>query len=140
MRSGVTCDVDRFAATVGQLLGEVSDSCAEGVEKAVRKTARAAAKSLREERTEGIGRDPENHPWSEKYRKGFASRVDRDGLQTVGEVGNKGKPGLVHLLEKGHLTLTGRRTKAYPHMEPAFRDMEDEFVEQVQKAIGKAVD
>lgn len=131
----VPCEIDRFAATIAQLVGDIPDSCADEMEKAVRKSARAGAKSLREEHTEGIGR----HPWSEEYRKGFSSHVERDGLQSVGEVGNKVKPGLTHLLEKGHLTLTDRRTRAYPHMEPAFRDMEEDFVAEAAKALGRAV-
>ena len=70
---------------------------------------------------------------------GFASHVER-GVETVGEVGNKNKPGLVHLLEKGHLTLTGRKTTAYPHMAPAFDAMSEEFVEEYKKAIGAALE
>jgi hypothetical protein len=137
--SDVPCDIDRFAATIGQLLGDVAESCGDEMEKCVRRAVRKGARELRGERTEGIGRDPANHPWSDEYRKGFSSRTERDGLNTTGEVGNKVKPGLVHLLEKGHLTLTDRRTRAYPHMEPTFRDMEEDFVEDAEKAIGKAV-
>ena len=38
-----------------------------------------------------------------------------------------------------HLTLTGRRTNAYPHMAPAFDDMEQDFMERVGKYVGDAL-
>jgi hypothetical protein len=133
MASDIPIDVDRFASSIDSILGEVSDMCGEGVERAAVKQTRETAKKLREQYTDGIG----VHEWSERYRQGFRSHVDKAGLDTVGEVGNKKEPGLVHLLEKGHVTLTGRRARAFPHMDPAFRDMADGFAEKVGKEIGR---
>lgn len=130
----ITRDADKFAKGIEELIGPIAEACQAQANDAVAKSTRRGAKQLRGVYTQGIGRKP----WSEKYRKGFTSRVNK-GVVTEGVVGNKAKPGLVHLLEKGHATLTGRRTKAYPHMEPAFEDMKDDFVKRMQKGIGKAL-
>ena len=126
-----TCDIEMFAKSLEELLGTVPDECANGCERAVRKAVVDGAKELRGEKTAGIGR----HPWSDEYRHGFKSHVERAGLATEGEVGNASKPGLVHLLEKGHATLHGRRTGTFRHMAPTFEEMKDEVVELVGKYV-----
>jgi len=135
MGRNVTCDLDRFAAGFDELIGDLPEACGDALEDSVRKSVRQAAKSLRGELTDGIGKND----WSDEYRQGFTSHVDRSGPTVVGEVGNKNKPGLVHLLEKGHATLTGRRTQAYPHMEPAFEEMSSDFIDRAGKAVGRAI-
>lgn len=135
MPRSITEDIDRFAVGLDKLLADIPELGADACDKAVSWASRETAKSLRGEMTEKIGKNE----WSEEYRKGFTSRVDRSKDQSVGTVGNKAKPGLVHLLEKGHATLTGRRTNAYPHMEPAFREMEDKFVDRAKKELRKAM-
>lgn len=130
-RRDITCDIDAFASGIEALIGDVPEACGNALEKTVRNTARETASKLRGEFTSGIGR----HPWSGEYRGGFASHVDRSGVATIGEIGNKNKPGLVHLLEKGHVTPAGRRTGAFRHMEPAFVDMQESFVEDAKRNI-----
>lgn len=131
----ITCDVDAFAASLEQLIGDIPQACGDATEKAVGQSVRKGAKLLRGRYTEGIGK----HPWSAEYRGGFSSRVKRAGLSTEGRIGNKAKPGLVHLLEKGHATLNGRRTGKFEHMDPAFREVQEDFVERVGKAVGEAL-
>ena len=131
----LSVDIDAFAAGLEQLVGDIPGACAEKGGDAVAKSVRKTAKELRA----GIYGSSGKHEWSEEYMSGFSSHVDR-GMETVGEVGNKNKPGLVHLLEKGHATLTGRRTNAYPHMAPAFNAMSEEFIEEYKKAIGEALE
>ena len=135
MAKNLTVDIDAFAIGLEQLVGDIPLVCAEKGGDAVAKATRKTAKELRSGAFGSGGR----HDWSKEYMSGFTSHVDR-GYETVGEVGNKNKPGLVHLLEKGHATLTGRRTKAYPHMAPAFEVMSAEFVEEYKKAIGRALE
>lgn len=131
----MTCDADAFAASLESLIGDIPDAVAEAAGKAVGQSVRKGAKQLRGKYTDGIGR----HPWSAEYRGGFSSHVDKGGRVTTGEIGNKAKPGLVHLLEKGHATLTGRRTGKFGHMDPAFQEIQEDFVERVGKAVGEAL-
>lgn len=136
MSKHVTVGMDAFSRGVEELLGDIPNACGDALETATTQSARSTAKKLRGEYTAGIGRNP----WSAEYRNGFSSHVERNGLNVTGEVGNRAKPGLVHLLEKGHATLTERRTQAYPHMAPAFEDMEDDFVKRASDALGRVLE
>lgn len=131
----IECDLGTFAASLESLIGDIPDACNEGCAKAVRQSIRKTAKDLRsgEYGKKGV------HEWSDEYMQGFSSAQVKGGPTPAGEVGNKAKPGLVHLLEKGHVTLTGRRTQAFPHMAPAFEDMAEDFTERVQKYVGEAL-
>lgn len=134
MARELTVDMDAFAIGLEQLIGDIPAACREKSGDVVAKATRKTASELRAGTYGSAGK----HQWSAEYMSGFSSHVER-GVETVGEVGNKNKPGLVHLLEKGHLTLTGRRTNAYPHMAPAFNAMSAEFVEEYEKAIWEAI-
>lgn len=129
------CELDGFARALEELVGDIPSACAEKGGEAVAKSVRKTAQELRSGTYGSAGR----HKWSDEYMGGFSSHVEK-GYKTVGEVGNKEKPGLVHLLEKGHATLTGRRTRAYPHMAPAFDSMAEEFIKEYEKAIVDALE
>lgn len=129
----VTCSLDSFAAGVQELLGDIPPSMTNKVGDAVAKSTRKGVKKVKAHASKG-GR----HAWSGEYIGGFSSHVER-GEYTTGEIGNKAKPGLVHLLEKGHATPSGHRTGTFPHMAPAFDEMTGEFVEAVAQAAGEAL-
>lgn len=135
MGSNMTVDVDAFATGIERLVGKIPKNCQQEGGDAVAKVTRKTAREL----SAGTYGSGGLHEWSERYMSGFKAHVTR-GEKTVGEVGNKNKPGLVHLLEKGHLTLTGRKTRAYPHMAPAFDAMSEEFITEYEKAIGRALE
>lgn len=132
--SDIPIDVDAFAASIDQLLGEIDRDVTSAANKAVPQSLRKGAKELRETYAT-FGK----HVWSDEYREGFTSRTSRTGKQVEGEIGNKNKPGLVHLLEKGHATLNGRRTNAYPHLAPAFEELQEDFVERMERLIGESL-
>jgi len=131
MGKHVTCTPDNFAAAIEELVGDIPEKCTEGCTKAVRQSIRKGASELRSGAYGSSGR----HAWSGEYMGGFSSAMTRGGATPAGEIGNKAKPGLVHLLEKGHVTLTGRRTGAFPHMAPAFDSISEEFVERVKSYV-----
>jgi len=135
MAKNVTVDIDMFAAGIDELIGDIPVACAQGLGRAVQQSVRKTAKGLRSGQYGSSGK----HAWSERYMSGFASHSDVGGMMPEGEVGNKNKPGLVHLLEKGHLTMAGRRTTAYPHMAPAFEEMGKDFVERAERELGEAL-
>ena len=130
----ITCDIDAFAVGINELIGDIPMECSDAVEKATIKSVRMGAKTVKEYASKGG-----IHKWSERYVSGFQSHVDRGGLVTIGEIGNKDEPGLVHLLEKGHATPAGRRTRSFPHMAPAFDEIQQDFVKQASKAVGEAI-
>lgn len=132
----VTEDWLNFSAGLDELIGGIPKSCANSVGKAVGQSVRKTAKELRSGEFGSAGQ----HEWSAEYMQGFSSRSTTKGLESEGEIGNKNKPGLVHLLEKGHLTMAGRRTRAYPHMAPAFVSLEEDFLERAKRAIIEALE
>lgn len=136
MAKNVTVDMDMFAAGIEELIGNIPTACSEKLGKAVRQSVRKTAKELRSGTYGSSGK----HAWSGEYMQGFASHSDIGGMTPEGQVGNKNKPGLVHLLEKGHATLTGRRTQAYPHMKPAFQALEEDFAERAEQAVVEALE
>ena len=130
----ITCGIDAFARSVEELVGDIPSSCSEAMYKATSQSVRKGAKVVKENASKGG-----KHSWSSEYVGGFSSHVERDGEMSVGEIGNKNKPGLVHLLEKGHVTLTGRRTAAFPHMAPAFEEIQQDFIDRVKRYVGEAI-
>lgn len=55
------------------------------------------------------------------YAAGWSTKSEGDSLEGYFvRVYNKKKPGLAHLLEKGHANRGGGRTPAYPHIAPAY--------------------
>lgn len=131
----ITCGPEMFESSLEALLGNIPELCGEGLEKAVRKSTTKTAKRLRSGDFGNAGK----HAWSGEYMSGFSSAMTRSGMTPEGEVGNKNKPGLVHLLEKGHVTLTSRRTQAYPHMAPAFESMAEGFVDEAKRGVMEAL-
>ena len=130
----ITCDIDRFAYGIEELIGDIPQKCSDKVEKATVKATRAGVKAVKANAGKGGV-----HGWSDRYVGGFSSHINRGGMVTVGEIGNKNEPGLVHLLEEGHVTPAGRRTRAFPHMAPAFDEIADDFVDMVKSAISEAI-
>ena len=133
MSKNFTGDLDAFATGIEQLIGDIPMLCREKVDIATEKATREGVKTVKSYAAKGGA-----HDWSEEYVEGFKARITRDAT-TEGEIGNKNKPGLVHLLEKGHVTLNGRRTRAFPHMAPAFTVIQQDFIDKVEKAVGEAL-
>ena len=130
MPRDITCDLDAFARSLEELIGDIPEAVQDKVNKAVGQSTRSGVKTVRRHASE--------HGWSDDYTKGFTSHV-KNGMVAEGEIGNKSKPGLVHLLEKGHATITGRRTRAFPHMAPAFDEIQGDFIDRVDRAVGEAL-
>lgn len=133
MVNEITCGPEDFARSIEALIGNIPPDCSEEVSKAVERSTRKGVKAVK-----GYASKGGIHKWSPEYVGGFSSHVTK-GVVSTGEIGNKAKPGLVHLLEKGHATPTGRRTRSFPHMAPAFDDIQDAFVKDVSESVGRAL-
>lgn len=135
MPKQVTCDAESFAIGMEELLSDIEPDIARNLSEEIPRLARKGAKDLREEA---------GKRWTGKtgsrYSKGFSSKTLKTGRATTAEIGNRTMPGLVHLLEKGHETLTSRRARAYPHVAPVYDRLEPEVLEAVSKAVGEALE
>ena len=131
--SDLTTGLDGFAMAITSIVEPLPELCQEKVNKATVQATRKGAKTVQSYASKGGV-----HEWSGEYVTGFKSHIT-GGVVTEGEIGNANKPGLVHLLEKGHVTLNGRRTRSFPHMAPAFNEIQDDFIEKVENAVGEAL-
>lgn len=123
----LTVGADKFAMSLESILSGVETNISECIVKPVGTAVRYGAKVARWGAPMRTG----------KYAGGFTSKVDRTGTKhCIGTVYNKAKPGLVHLLEKGHATIGGGRVRAYPHMDTAA----EEAFALMEKELSKAID
>lgn len=135
MPKNITCDAENFAIGLEELLSDIEPSIERELSEAIPKIARKGAKKLKQSaKSRWTGKT------GRKYAEGFSSKKIKSGVVTTAEIGNKNIPGLVHLLEKGHETLTGRRVEGIPHVAPVYDELEPEVVETVEKAVGKALE
>lgn len=123
----LTVGEDKFAVSLENILSGVDTNISECIVKPVSSAVRYGAKIARWAAPMDTG----------EYASGFASKTDRTGKKhCIGTIYNKKKPGLVHLLEKGHATIGGGRTKAYPHLIYAA----DEAFALLDKELDKAIE
>ena len=103
--------LDGFVAALDVILSDYATQVDDKTKKAVRKSI----KTVKEKAIEG---SPKCHP-EDGYRTGWKTSVREKSYGLHAECGNKLKPGLVHLLEKGHNTMNGARVAGKPHLAPA---------------------
>ena len=115
-------DLDK---AVNEILTEYAGHMTEGMKIAVRTISENAKEETKAGSPVGKGRK------AGKYRKGWAVRTEEERLSAESIVHNRTDYQLAHLLEKGHATRNGGRTKAIPHIEPA----EQKAIKELQKAV-----
>lgn len=101
----------------GDLSIMISDLCQDAADEAyergkerTRAAAKAAEQMLRQTSPKRTG----------KYARGWKAKFVETSRGFSALVANETKPSLTHLLEKGHMTRKGGRTKALPHILPAY--------------------
>lgn len=117
----ITVDEDRFAYGFEQLLADIGPGFEEVLPKAARKGCQTARRVAKGQAPKQTGR----------YAGSLTYTVRGSGMKTMGEVGSKKLPGLVHLLEKGHAKVGGGFVAGRPHMAPGF----DEGVPVFEKTL-----
>lgn len=107
-----TIRVDELDQRIADVLDKYRGMVRDGVEDEMEGAAAIAMRIVRDKSPVRSG----------KYKKGwklYREKAKFKGqLQTL-TVYNKPKYRLIHLLEYGHQTAKGTRTKAYPHVQPA---------------------
>ena len=116
--------VNQLADAITQAVREYTEDVTDSIGKATDETA---DKILREVKSLAPGKG--------RYRAGFAKNNQSTPNNRRYVVWNKKFYRLVHLLEKGHATRNGGKTRAFPHMAPAERAHVYEYEERVKKII-----
>ena len=99
---------DQFASALSDILGDIADGADEAVFQLVHDSVSEGRDEWR--------KNAASYDW--KYGKFVTYRALRQKHGVEGHIYSR-KPGLPHLLEKGHAKIGGGRTRAYPHVKPA---------------------
>lgn len=126
MHSEITVGADAFAKALNSILEEYEllvDESADVPVSEVCKSTRDELRSTSPVKTGG-------------YASGWTYTLKAKKKGIYGEIGNKDKPGLVHLLEKGHAKVGGGFVAPRVHVAPAADHAEKELVEKIKAALG----
>lgn len=122
--------LEGLADAISDVLEEYQTEIERGTKEAVQKVAKAGVKALKD-----------TSPGSGDYAKGWTSQVKEGRLGAEATIYNAAKPGLVHLLEHGHVTRNGtgrtfRPTPAHVHVAP----VEEAVIVDFEKAIVEVIE
>lgn len=123
--------VNDFAYAINGILAEYKDAINADVEQATRQVSKEAARQVKANITsagiKGTG----------AYKNSIRSRMEDKVVNRSKAVVYADDPHyrLTHLLEHGHATVNGGRTKAYPHWSEAEQKAIRDFEKQLREAI-----
>lgn len=121
-----TVKIDDMADEIMKGLEEYASLASDTLKDAVKKAGDTAKKEVKENAPKRTG----------AYKKSWTVKKIKEtsnSLELV--VHSKSKYQLTHLLENGHATRNGGRTKAMPHIKPA----EEKAIKQLQEDIVKGL-
>ncbi|NLA83037.1 MAG: hypothetical protein GX854_00615, partial [Clostridiales bacterium] len=72
-----------------------------------------------------------------EYRKGWTIKKENRKGEIVRIIYNKDKPGLIHLLEFGHVKRGGGRVAGRPHVQPAYEKYVPQMEQNIEDIIKK---
>ncbi len=129
MARSVEVSPDGFEGALSGILSEIDYDCAEAIEKPVRECAKSGRSKLRKDSPRMTG----------EYASGWSYTMKGKSKSVFAEIGNKRKPGLVHLLEKGHAKVGGGRVAPVVHVDPVAQEVFDELERSIAEAIEEAL-
>ncbi len=121
-----TISVDGLADAISETLQQYSDAVIGGIKKAEDITAKECKENLEADSPVGA---------TGKYKKGWKVTVTADTPLEKHTVIHNKQAGLTHLLENGHATRNGGRTRAFPHIKPNEEKANEAFEKRVEEVI-----
>ena len=118
--------IDQLADAVMDALDEYNDMAQETVRKSVQEVAKQTKVLIESAAPTDTGVYEAN--WATKTTLQNASRMEQVVYQ-------KKKPGLAHLLEKGHAKRNGGRVSGKPHIAPAEAHGEEMLTQLIEEAL-----
>lgn len=125
-----TVSADNFAAAITATLEEYAGLVDADLDVAIQKTAKGAVKKVAKGGDFG---------GTGAYRKSIAQKVLKGNRLVRRRVVYAKAPyhRLTHLLEFGHATANGGRTRAFPHWEPADQQAADDFLQTLKEELNR---
>lgn len=131
---------DQLQKVIEKYLNEYHEDISEDVRTTAKSIANAAKAEL--ERISPVGdadvilKGGEVHPRG-NYAKGWTIATQTSKNVHSKKIWNRTDYQLTHLLEFGHATRNGGRTKAIPHVRPTEKKYLDKFEKELEKEIKK---
>lgn len=120
-------DVDLLGKEVMKYLTEYKEDISDAVENVSNRIGKEATNELKEESPKLTG----------DYARGWKIKKDKVGKSRyVVKIHNKTNYQLTHLLEFGHVTKNGGRTRPIPHIRPIEEKYKKIFEQELKKNIG----
>lgn len=149
MDRGVVTSADGFSAALSGILEHAMRNVSSEMESAIKESCKVGRRAARANSRSATGTGDGTPPWrqgralepGQRYPKGFSYKVVRESQTSVeGHIGNSDKPGLVHLLEKGHALSGGGRVQGYPHLAKAADKTFEDFEGRVHGAVQRGLE
>jgi len=132
--------IDEFATNVKELLDGYSEEVNQAVEQELTKIGNEGRDSLKsttqpKQSKKGTANKMKRREWI-NYVKGWRRKITKDSKnKTEVTIYNSISPQLTHLLEYGHATRDGQRTRGFAHVKPIEKKIEAECVDRLKKVI-----
>ena len=124
-----TIQPENLAGEIQKILDEYGDEASVALAEAIEETAKEAQTQLRQ-------KNQGRKLWK-KYPKGWSVQIKAGRLDIEGIVYNKDHYRLTHLLEFGHATRNGGRTKAFPHIAEVNAFAQKDVLERLREKLQK---
>lgn len=125
--------VDELSNVIKEYLENFKDVTEEACEEGVLTTADEAVKELRSAHPSGSGDYGSWDEYNSSWKKRKEKKTKNKGILAI--VYNEKHYRLTHLLEKGHATVNGGRTRAFPHIAPVEQKCEENLLQNIKKNI-----
>lgn len=130
----VNIGYDQLSAELQKQLETYNQDIVEGLNAAYKELAEA-----------GVAKLQSTHPYHDrtgKYSKGFAATQRKNAVTATGAesytIHNKKHYQITHLLEHGHLTRSGSRTRAFEHWKPTLEELDRKAETIVKRVVESA--
>lgn len=135
--------IDQLADEVIKQLNIYSEEVAEGIEKVSKDVSNYGVKLLKNETFPEATSIGDSFPSTRRRWKNYANswKVTNSSKKASGFIRNTIHNGkhyqLTHLLEYGHATRNGKRTRAFAHIKPVEEELVKEYESEVEELIKK---
>lgn len=119
---------DSFADAINECFAEYGNEVDSVLEEAVVNAAKESVSDLKKG-------GPYKTRNKAKYTGAWSQKKEKTRTGMTAIVYNSKSPGLAHLLEFGHATRKGGRTKAFPHIQPVDEKVESRLMGYLEEKL-----
>ena len=121
--------IENLQNEVMKYLTDYVEDIEEGVKETTDNLSKEAVKEIKQNSPRR--KEKRNNP----YWKGWTKKKESKGRRYTTKIYNKTNYQLTHLLENGHATKNGGRTKAQPHIRPVEEKYNKLYEQEIKKII-----